>query len=1140
MQPFQNPRQGSALLIVLGLISFLLISAVAFSISMRTESSAAAAYRRSLLARELLATTFADARITLDHALTTQRRNASPAFDRYDPTTYTVEALAPFKHSGADKYGRLISSRTTESDASVAGLLDDKVMRHVPPYIATTVYEVLESGEADYDSASTTTYNINSMAEWLPIYAVIPENRIAQGNSNYSIGETVVGRMAWAVINLSDSLDINAIGSNSAYRGLGFTASEFAFDTVEANPPPDALQSWFMQNEDPANSLIELPTFCSNADLAQYAAQRTTSVDLVLKDGDFSPFSWENAIATFDDGFYSPFSVYSFWPNVERKSESGDRINFSSGNSAAGTIDPARRIACNTVTEDTLATENATVADSLTDLVQTVMMTSGAESVGSNFARMLLDYIDKDSVPSDFGMSELSAFSQPAVENTPMIAEVSFDHDGWNKTAYPKQLNEAIKAAIEDMPIFEPVQYETLSAIPDHLDVDTLELRLAIPSQTVGYRAYFPGFAESNENYSIEIDPSKTIVSVLGSGDKAGTAFPFEEGAQPDSIKSTSFSIDVSPSSGELFTKSPMITMEGNSEPVIKIKGEHILVATPADGQTEVPEQEAKVIRLTFLIDFLFRVQVSNSSGEVVDMAPMDNASFGDLGANLYPKTMADRLDPNHMSRIDAQYFRVTRAVAVEFALYWEIQKNSGANGNPPTYTATLRWVKGLDPRTPDENLTAEATIGGTSFKAMDQATSSLYGLSPTEGAWFTVDPRYNWLSPMLGLSDGNFSAYLSDPGDGTPMPKISSPHWLFFGGKNLTTGTEFSSVQEGYEEAHQDIVPFSWGLTLEDIRYGYNDAGQMLLPDEVGFLPVPMNSDVLTPNQSNYCTISLSDYHQKVARGSFFRSLPITDLRDSVFTEEMYKRYGNLASIFKGLEGKNFPEEHRGIVNVFAGQDNYLLAQRLRQFAMLGIPPTIKQAAYVTRERLRQAIEAKRIAPEMLSQDLQALMTLDLPAGLKPPKYDTFIREFLFPMPNDDTAEAVINARDWNRSQPLYGSVQGTPTRPKTLDFIMEETGANSFADRLKAYNQDANASAQSGRLGQNDMTTLLALSKECFGDRQQLFLFILRADAIRHNPNQALSQHIPLSTARAVALVWRDAYGELPDRVIYYQYIP
>ncbi len=1138
MHSLPSSRRGSALLIVLGLISFLLISAVAFSISMRTEGSAAAAYRRSLLARELLASAFSDARITLDHALNHQRTQAG--FNRDNPSTYTVEALAPFKHEGADEYGRLISSYGGED--SVAGLLDDKVMRHVPPYIAMAVYEILESGEGDYDPDATPQYNINAMANWKPIVAAIPENRDAKdaGNDSLETTTTTVGRMAWAVINLSDSLDINAIGSNSAYRGLGFTGSEFAFGTMEANPPTDTLDPWFLENNDPSSSVIDLPTFCSNADLSQYAAIRSSNADLALTAGDYAPFSWENAIATYDDGFYSPFSVYSFWPHMERKDEAGGRIRIGTDGSSEGTsIDPTKRIAANRVTKDSITDADAAVSLEIEDLLPSALGSSAGETVGSNFVRMLLDYIDEDSVPSEFGRNEMTAFSQPTVENTPMVAEVSFDNTGWNKTGYAKAMNEALLESFKKVKLFdEGKTYKTYEEIPDKLEGETFELELAIPSQTVGYRAYFPGVAESANTYTIEVDPKHTILSILGAGEADGKTFHFEGETPAEEIKSASFSIDVDPSPDAPFIGSSMMTMEGNAATKIKIKGEHFPVVKPTEEQLKkgITEQDAQIIRLTFLVDFLFRVQVSNKSGEVVDMAPADTGTFGVLEASAYPKTMSERLNTSPMAFFDAQFFRVTRAVAVEFAFYWEITEQAPAKqGADPTYKAELKWVENLEPRTPDEDLSAEIKIADQPFKSLDnQAPNALHMLSPTDGTWFTVDPRYNWLSPMMGVKDGDFGAYADVSGG---QPKLSSPHWLFIPGEALTSGSKASSVQDAYRDKHiaSGIVPFKWGLNIEDIRYGTNDSGQLLLPSEVGFLPVPLNTNVWSPSQSSYCTMSLANYYDDVAKASFFRTLPIADLKDGAFTD--YDRYTNLPNIFKGMDGVNFPEEHRGIVNVFAGQDNYLLAQRMRQFAMLGIPSTIKQAAFVTRERLTQASAAKRVAPEMIKTDLKALEKLQLDTGLKPPKYDEFIREFLFPLPKSESLADLETARDWHGSQPLYGDVKGTPTRPKTLDFMIDD-GSVSFADRITAYNEQASGST--GKLGQNDMTTLLALSKECFGDRQQLFLFVLRADAIRYNTSQTLAQHVPLSTARAVALVWRDAYGELPDRIIYYQYIP
>ncbi|MBR4318254.1 MAG: hypothetical protein IKT85_05885, partial [Kiritimatiellae bacterium] len=163
-----------------------------------------------------------------------------------------------------------------------------------------------------------------------------------------------------------------------------------------------------------------------------------------------------------------------------------------------------------------------------------------------------------------------------------------------------------------------------------------------------------------------------------------------------------------------------------------------------------------------------------------------------------------------------------------------------------------------------------------------------------------------------------------------------------------------------------------------------------------------------------------------------------------------------------------------------------------------------------------------------------QTLGRVDLPS-LETPKYDEFVTDYLFPLPKGGKRAR----RDWNGDQELYkGGGNGRPARPQTVDFIVQDNGnGDSFADRLAAYNDTKGAGE---KLGQNDMTTLLSVAKECFGDRQQLFLYILRADAIAYNSGRDLSKFRPLSTARAVALVWRDAYGELPDRVIYYQVLP
>jgi hypothetical protein len=322
--------------------------------------------------------------------------------------------------------------------------------------------------------------------------------------------------------------------------------------------------------------------------------------------------------------------------------------------------------------------------------------------------------------------------------------------------------------------------------------------------------------------------------------------------------------------------------------------------------------------------------------------------------------------------------------------------------------------------------------------------------------------------------------------------------------------------------------------LTVEDIRYGHNDSGQLLLPGEVGFLPVPMPTSTWHPNEYAYNQNSIDSYYNQVAKASFFRTVPMVDLKDGALADADYEDYARLCSLFGGFAGENFPEEHRGLVNAFAAQDNYYIAQQLRQFAMLGIPASIKQAAKVTFDRLKAAESAKKVSPEMVADLEQTIGNVDLPQ-LEAPKYDEFVTDYLFPLPKGGKRAK----RDWNGEQELYkGGGNGRPARPQTVDFIVQDNGnGDSFADRLAAYNDTKGAGE---KLGQNDMTTLLSVAKECFGDRQQLFLYILRADAIAYNSGRDLSKFRPLSTARAVALVWRDAYGELPDRVIYYQVLP
>lgn len=1125
-------NRGSALLIVLGLLSFLMISAVAFAISMRTERAAASAYRRSLQARELIGTAFADAYATANFALNEQRANAG--FNVSDEDTYTVEALAPFKYSsGEDSYGRLIASRTEQNDSSIAFLLDDAVMRHIPPYIAYAVYETLEVDECPNgngkDVSGSPSYTIDRAANWKPIKTQIPKSHVQNNQVDTEVNETTVGRMAWAVINLSDALDINAIGSVSQRRGIGLTGSELAFGqlagTTQSSGDPRDFYDLLPSTADA--EATELPLFASGADLSVYAARVKTDSLLNRDVNGIYPFSWENALSEEGLGAFSPFTVYSFWPNVRRRNESGARRSTTGTGTGTQIV-----ISCDEIDETYL-----TPSCEFERLVQSTLNSSGTE--GTSLARLLLDYIDTNNKPDLYE----TAFTQdlynnalPTVECVPMVSEIAYDNTGWdNGGDFIKDLKAQIEekfAGIEP----DTNEFETYNTIPTTLKTTKkLALNLPDPELNIGLRAYFPGRAESEGNFTFE---PEGFVSVFASALKGGSVlsecFAANQNKNVD-ISLSGGSLSVAGGGDDLVFESANNIRLAGQNMNFDINVENIPIAVPAQGagaSTQITE-----VTFNFLVDFVFRVTVKDGS-TIVDLCPADRGRTSKRDKSNYPTDIANRFDQNQMGANDAQFFRVTRPVSVTFALEWEVEEKEVTEGET---TKTVYSVKSKIASGHDITVTCRPTeqlqLDGGTLDVMSSTQASCLAASPEAGAWYTVDPRYNWLSPMLGLTGGS-------GGYGTSNHKanLSSPHWLFIENGQITGGNEDpSQVQKDYASANSSLVPFSWGLEVQDIRYGYNDAGQLLLPGEIGFLPVPFPDDVWTPNERAYLTNSLENYYNTVAKASFFRTIPITDFNDGAFSGTSayggYDRAVALTEMLEGFGGSNFPEEHRGIVNVFSGMDDYYTSMRLRQFAMMGVPGSIKQAAKVTLDRLKMATKSKRVPAALVSEDLKSLENdaiknaeLDTEA-----KYDTFVRDYLFPVPTD-TPDAATST--WEQTYEIFPGTEAKPERPKRRkEAIIQSTSGNaSFAQRLQKYNQDHTSDI----MGQNDMTTLVAIGNETFGDRQQLFLYVLRADAIAYNSGRVLSQHKPLSTARAVVLLWRDAYGELPDRIIYQQFLP
>lgn len=578
---------------------------------------------------------------------------------------------------------------------------------------------------------------------------------------------------------------------------------------------------------------------------------------------------------------------------------------------------------------------------------------------------------------------------------------------------------------------------------------------------------------------------------------------------------------DTSPLS-EDFTGDLAVTFTAGSIPVAIPEGVEGLTGT---GEIKVT--------MTLLVDCLVRIRTEGESVSY-DLVPAHgtpNVTESDVFTDKDVKTLSDRFKASSVLPFDKSYFRITRAVQAIFKPSWEITPQTGDDGTVTGYEAKLN-VTVEEPTIPDTKIQVKTASGETSLYPVADGQVAALTFAPPQGVWKTVDPRYNWISPMLG-SVGSAEAYGKDAQNARLA--YSSPHWFFFDESPDSARDVFLGESYAATDENAKLVPFKLGLNWDEVRYGTNDTGRLYLPGEIAFLPVPFKDNEWMGNPNGYNQINLDDYYSRVAKPSYFRTLPVTGFEDSAFDGSPWREEDavKLTRLFRRFAAPGFPEEHRAIMSVFAAQDNYALAQRLRQFAMCGIMPSIREAAAVTRARLETAQSAGRINIENFNEVFPRIEGVTLGK----PKYDTFICRYLFPLPGEEASGAGI-------SSSASPEVWPAGARPRDVNFLSDMSEAagsgTSIADRIVAYN-DNGAEGAAEPLGQNDLTTLLSVAGECFGDRQQLFLYILRADSVAAVAGtESLGDYSPLATARAVALVWRDAYGLLPDRVVYYQVLP
>ena len=297
----RSPRRGSALLIVLGMVSFMVISSVAFSFYMRASRQPSSYLRTAVSGRYLLKSALANAIARIDGKL-----NGSGAFEGvYD-----------------DYYPGLVTAGTNAGDERTCGnWWEDRVFC---PF-----------GQADGEDV-VATLTLEGLAYLPP--AIINEVRWKARKTKTAEWQNLayeVGRYAFCAVDVSDCFDVNklrALGRTSGGRGRVGFSSLFRKGDSWSEPNTDAMKAF---NDEVSN--LNIP-FVSMADFNLYFGTKLKEFTpfysyieerhkggnmqvlgkddtlahnaLFITDTWFPPTNVTSSVRRYDLAAYQPFSEY--------------------------------------------------------------------------------------------------------------------------------------------------------------------------------------------------------------------------------------------------------------------------------------------------------------------------------------------------------------------------------------------------------------------------------------------------------------------------------------------------------------------------------------------------------------------------------------------------------------------------------------------------------------------------------------------------------------------------------------------------------------------------------------------------------------------------------------------------------------
>ena len=361
LKEFRRPRDnGSALLIVLGFLSFMMISAVAFAVYMRIERQASSNYRHAANARRMLTSALARAMAEVDAELCARPDGDSCKFPFFDNNSRVMASLGD--DSGID------SKRASVLSLEGLGFVPGILANHVRLNAADAEWNIISMPYRDM-SGSELAYN-----------------------------EAIVGRYAYACVNVSDMFNVNLC--NTAARGAGSNQVSIAYIFKEKESDKVVKDEWIDAFEAARKKYIYYPTLY-----------------------DFYACMFEETESGNNTGYDSPLHDLLANPTTKaqqlkiNKEEMRRHLLVTDSIIKAEPVEADKSF--NITSPDLIKGMGGNNPQLDTTFYDAVIAACTGPNNGYKpaFAKMLVDYLDEDHVPV--------SFDYPSPEIRPMMCQIS-------------------------------------------------------------------------------------------------------------------------------------------------------------------------------------------------------------------------------------------------------------------------------------------------------------------------------------------------------------------------------------------------------------------------------------------------------------------------------------------------------------------------------------------------------------------------------------------------------------------------------------------------------------------------------------------------------------------------------------------